>query len=153
MKKLLLLILISFSSVSFGQSSVNASGASITGSNGTVSYTIGQIDYTNYEGSNGSINLGVQQPYEIYDLGIDLIELAVSVFPNPTTNQITIQCEDCLKYNPTIYMIDSKGNLTFSSEMKTNEVELIMNQFQSGIYFINIQSENHILKSFKIIKR
>ena len=71
--KPILLFAISLStSVFLAQESANVSGGEATGSGGTVSYTIGQVAYTNHTGTNGNINQGVQQPYEIYLVGINI---------------------------------------------------------------------------------
>ena len=47
------------------QTSVNATGTNASGSGGTVSYSVGQVVYTNNTGTNGSVAQGVQQAFEI----------------------------------------------------------------------------------------
>ncbi|MDG2279738.1 MAG: T9SS C-terminal target domain-containing protein, partial [Flavicella sp.] len=54
----------------YGQESSNTSGGNAAGSGGTVAYSIGQVAYTYESGTNGNSNQGVQQPYEIYSVGI-----------------------------------------------------------------------------------
>jgi hypothetical protein len=47
------------------QETATGTGGDATGTGGTSSYSVGQILYTTNTGTNGSINQGVQQPYEI----------------------------------------------------------------------------------------
>ncbi len=73
------------------QTSVNATGTNASGSGGTVSYSVGQVVYTTNTGASGSVAQGVQQPFEISIVtGIEEakgINLSVSAYPNPTTEQ------------------------------------------------------------------
>ncbi len=54
-----------------------------------------QIAYTTISGSGGKVSQGVQQAYEIYSVGIEdwVAGIAFSVFPNPTTDQVTLEVE------------------------------------------------------------
>ncbi|MDD2634269.1 MAG: hypothetical protein PHW82_02085 [Bacteroidales bacterium] len=44
------------------QESVNTTGGNALGSGGSVSYSAGQVIYTNNTGTSGSVAQGVQQP-------------------------------------------------------------------------------------------
>ncbi len=48
------------------QESIVASGGEATGTGGSSSYSIGQVSYTSNQGTGGSVEQGVQQPFEIY---------------------------------------------------------------------------------------
>ena len=75
-----------------GQESINTSGQNATGTGGSASYSLGQVVYTTYSGTNGSVAQGVQQPYEIsVVLGIEYtnINLIMTVSPNPTKDLLT----------------------------------------------------------------
>jgi hypothetical protein len=83
-----------FVSKTQAQQSTNSSGGNATGSGGKVSYSVGQIVYTSTAGSGGSASQGVQQPYEIFTLGIDdfsNINLTMIVYPNPTTTLVNLK--------------------------------------------------------------
>ena len=72
-------------------------GGDASGSGGSISYSIGQVDYIQATGSGGTANQGVQQPIEIYVLGNDEfsnIELSAVIFPNPTSNYVTLSIND-----------------------------------------------------------
>jgi hypothetical protein len=74
-----------------------------------------------------------------------------NIFPNPATDQITIQNflnkTDC---NITLYNIS--GSQIFKKIMKTNEMILNINYLPSGIYFLQITGEN-IEEIKKVIKK
>src|SRR5688572_14704694 len=78
------------------QESVNSAGGDATGSGGTVAYSIGQVVYTTNTGTSGEVAQGVQHAYEIYTFGINQTELNISltVFPNPTANNLTLVISD-----------------------------------------------------------
>src|ERR1017187_7057341 len=79
-----------------------ASGGEASGTGGKISYSIGQIDYINATGSNGTITQGLQQPYEIQVMtGIDKtsINLTCIVYPNPVTNFLRLSVEKTPEQN------------------------------------------------------
>jgi hypothetical protein len=53
------------------------------------------VVYTSAIGTNGSINQGVQQPYD-YDVitGIELAEIELNFYPNPTLGQVNLSIID-----------------------------------------------------------
>ena len=61
---ILLLMLLTYENTQAQQAIVPIGGDAI-GASGQISYSIGQIAYTTYEGSTGSVSQGVQQPFEI----------------------------------------------------------------------------------------
>src|SRR4051812_27503092 len=73
------------------------SGGDATGTGGSVSYTVGQLDYINSTNGSATITEGIQQPYEIVIItGAQTtgISLSSSVYPNPTTDLITLAMQD-----------------------------------------------------------
>ncbi len=72
MKKYLsILLLLIVMSKGFSQQTNASAGTDATGSTGSASITIGQQDYSNYSGSTGYSNEGVQHPKELF--GIDYL--------------------------------------------------------------------------------
>jgi len=62
-----------------GQSTIPSTGGNATGSGGSVSYTVGQITYRTFSGTNGSIAEGVQQTYEISVVTANKITEAITL--------------------------------------------------------------------------
>lgn len=137
------------------QENTTAGGGEATGSSGTVSYSIGQVVYTTATGTNGSIAQGVQQPYEISTTaGIEetTIHLEMNVFPNPTTNFLSLKVEDENMENLSYQLVDASGKL-IKNEIVANSISTIqMEELPIASYFLNITKNNQIIKTFKIIK-
>ena len=133
---------------------LSASGGDATGSGGSVAYSVGQIVYTTSTGTTGSVAQGVEQAYEIYSVGIKetSLNISLSVFPNPTSDFLTLKVEDynneALSYN----LIDEQGKLILSAQITNQETQVAMSTLARGSYFINIVQTNKKIQTFKIIK-
>ena len=82
-----------FPIIGFSQEAIPASGGDASGVGGTLSYTVGQLVYTNNSGNNGSVAQGVQQPYEISTtVGIEITNISLDfiAYPNPTSSNIVL---------------------------------------------------------------
>jgi hypothetical protein len=145
-----------FASFLQAQESVNASGGDAVGSGGTVAYSIGQVAYTTNTSSSGNIAQGVQQAYEIYSVGITETELNISlnVFPNPTSDNLTLQISDYTNHQLSYQLVDLQGKLLSNGLILTQQTKIDLNNFPCATYFVNvINQENKIAQSFKIIKK
>jgi hypothetical protein len=133
---------------------LSASGGDATGSGGSVAYSIGQIVYTTSTGTTGSVAQGVEQAYEIYSVSIKetSLNISLSIFPNPTSDFLTLKVEDynneALSYN----LIDEQGKLILSEQITNQNTQLAMSTLARGSYFINIVQTNKQIQTFKIIK-
>ena len=76
---------LTFTSLSLSQESLNSSGGTASGIDGSVSYSIGQVVISSSSDTAGSLNQGVQQPYQIEVVSTPKIdpEISISVYPNP----------------------------------------------------------------------
>lgn len=137
------------------QESANASGGDATGSGGTVAYSIGQVVYTTNTGSNGSVAQGVQHAYEIFTVGIKETELniSLSVFPNPTTDNLTLQISDFNNEKLSFQLFDIQGKQLSNGQIVAQQTQINLNSLPTATYFINVvNQENKKVQSFKIIK-
>lgn len=137
------------------QESSNSSGGNATGSGGTVAYSIGQVVYTTNTGSNGSVAQGVQHAYEIFTVGIKETELNISLtaFPNPTTENLTLQISDFNNEKLSYQLFDMQGKQLSNGQILAQQTEINMNSLPTATYFINVvNQENNKVQSFKIIK-
>lgn len=137
------------------QESANSSGGDASGSGGTVAYSIGQVAYTTLNGSSGSVAQGVQHSYEIFLVG-DLAaasDISLTVFPNPTTDNLTLQVSDQLLENLEYKLVDMKGVLLKRGPIESQQTQIDMSGFSSAIYFVHVTTQNSMpVQSFKIIK-
>jgi hypothetical protein len=136
------------------QVAIPASGGNATGS-GTVSYSVGQVVYITNTNS-GSVTQGVQQPYEISVItAIEAakdINLIFSVYPNPTTDFLTLKVKNIDKENLSYWIYGVSGNLIETKRIVADETQISMTNMVSGTYFLKIATANKEVKIFKIIK-
>lgn len=137
------------------QASVSA-GGNANGTTGSLSYSIGQVAYTNQVGSNGSVNQGVQQAFEIFTLGTDEfpeIKLTMTLYPNPTASKINLLIPNYASERISWQLIDTNGRIIQSQEIMQNETQISMENLASAVYLLQVSAENKLLKTFKIIKK
>ncbi len=154
-KTLLILPLVLTYFISVAQESPTASGGEATGTGGAVNYSVGQIVYTTATGTNGSVAQGVQQPFEIsVTTGIEktAINLELSVYPNPTSNFLTLKVADFEGSILGYQLVDMQGKLLKSKENIGNTSTINMDELPKAIYFLTVRDEKQLVKTFKIIK-
>jgi len=139
----------------YAQQATTASGGDASGSGGYAAYSVGQIVYTTYTGTNGSVAQGVQQPYEI-SITLGLLEtdikLNLSAYPNPTTNYLMLQIDNYDK--ALLYQLyDISGKLLESNTVVANSTTINMEQMPTGSYFLKVTQNSTLVKIFKIIKK
>jgi hypothetical protein len=153
----LFVISLTCTSLLHAQQSTNASGGSASGSGGSVSYTVGQVFYTSISDTSGKVSQGVQQTYEISNVGVKESNLNISlgVFPNPTVNNLTLSITDDYKNEKLTYqLIDLQGKLLSSGPITSPQTEINTSTLASATYFIHVMNQdNQKVQSFKIIKK
>jgi hypothetical protein len=131
-----------------------SAGSEASGSGGSQSYSLGQVVYSSFQGSGGSVSQGLQQAYQItVSVGEDLeyISLEVLPYPNPTTDYLYLKVESELPPRLRYQLFDAHGKLLGSGDATSNS-QIEMQAFAKGVYFLNIQDKQQIVKSFQIIK-
>ena len=153
----LLLLGIGFNQV-YAQQATTASGGDASGSGGSVAYSVGQIVYTTYTGSNGSVAQGVQQPYEI-SITTGLLEtdikLNLSAYPNPTTNYLMLQIDasaSLSNQSMSYQLYDISGKLLESNTIVASSTTITMEALPTATYLLKVTQNNKEVKTFKIIK-
>ncbi|MDC8003371.1 T9SS type A sorting domain-containing protein [Aureisphaera galaxeae] len=142
--------------LAMAQRNTVATGGEATGSGGTVGYSVGQIDYTEATGSGGSANLGLQQPFEIFVLGVDdqpNITIEMAVFPNPTQANLTLRLDQAPTPGMRIALYDILGRSLYENEVHFNETIIPMEALASATYILRVSDNYSLLKTFKIIKK
>ena len=160
MRQFILFLLLIFPILLQAQQAIITTGGQSSGDNGSVSYSVGQIFYQSYEGGEGSVAEGVQQPYETYLItSIDEltdIDLKFSAFPNPVQDKLrlVITSKDAYPLSGHHYQLLDMGGKNIKSGSIEEESTLIdMGSYPPGIYFLRVSTDNEIIGHFKIIKR
>ena len=137
----------------FGQSNTVSTGGNASSSSGSVSYSIGQVVYTSAEGDNGSINQGVQQPYSVDVItGIEHPEIDLSVFPNPTQGQITLNIELDRTESYSCSLFDATGRLVFAQDKLNPATIISLDAFAVGTYTLSVSKKKEVVKSFRVVR-
>ena len=137
------------------QQATTASGGDASGSGGTAAFSVGQVVYTANTNASGTVSQGVQQPFEIFTLGVKETELNISLkaFPNPTLDNLTLQIRDYNNEKLSYQLYDIQGRLLNNGQIEAQQTNIEMTSLPTAIYFINVvNQENQKVQSFKIIK-
>lgn len=140
---------------SHAQNSIVATGDDGQNSFGSVSYTIGQIDYVSIYGTAGNISEGVQQPYESFILFTDKTEeIYFRIFPNPTTDFISIFTNDIMDTGLNCNIKSMDGKILHHEEIVTElEKRINVQNIPSGMYILQVNFQNRTkIKTIKFIK-
>ena len=95
----------------------------------------------------------MQQPYEISTtVGIKetAITLELSVYPNPTTDYLTLKVDDFETLN--FQLIDLQGKIIENKKVSSTTTSINVENLPKALYFLNVTKNNKVVKSFKIIK-
>jgi len=155
-KSIPLLLLSLWLTCAHAQNAIPAIGGNASGNGGSVSYSIGQVVFTTITGFNGSIVQGVQQPIEVslvseIDDNPDIL-LQCSVYPNPTTDNLTLKFKNFKSENWTYQLYDISGNILEDKKIEGDETKIIFNNLAPAIYFLKVSSGRNEIKTFKLIK-
>jgi len=140
----------------FAQQDILSAGGDAAGTGGTVSWSVGQISYTAWTATTGTITEGVQQPHEIFNMAI--IEKFTSdfgciIFPNPTTGKVTLIIRDHALNDLSFRIYDMEGIRVSEDTIDSEEVSIPMDDLKPAIYFLVILEKNQPIKNYKIIKQ
>ncbi len=150
----LLFFIFSLSSV-IAQDSVNATGGNASGSGGSASYSVGQLVYNTYTGTNGSVLQGAQQPYEISVVtGLEeAIGINLTAYPNPVTDQLILSVDNFELSKLYFQLFDMRGQLLQKEKITANQTTIAMSNLGQATYFVKVIQGNKEVKTFKIIKK
>jgi hypothetical protein len=140
----------------FAQQATVTAGGEASGTGGTVSFSVGQVDYSNATGTSGDINQGVQQPFEISVINgktENTIALSASVFPNPAlNNSVTLNVTKGASQDLYYCMFNANGTQIKKENITSDKTTINMAGVENGIYIVKVYDLSSELKSFKLIK-
>ena len=129
---------------------VASAGSNLTADNYSMSFTIGELVAQTFV--NGEqLGQGFHQVWAIVtaidDPVVQLLE--ASVYPNPTPGLLRIESEE----NAMGILMDAQGQMIRRIQLRQGTSELNMTNISTGIYFLQLQSEDELkMQSFKIHK-
>lgn len=141
----------------YGQNNAVTTGGTASGPGGSATYTIGQVFYSQVNGSSHYLIEGLQQPYEI-NIHISVKEyshmlLDLFAYPNPTSDILTLSRNAVKGGVLKAALFDVSGKLISLQQMEGPSLNITMAELAKGTYFLRVSSlEDQLIKSFKILK-
>lgn len=165
-KKLLKTMMILFfsSSFSYAQSispqSINSSGTSMAQSNGSLSFTVGELVVLSQTDSDGNtLGGGFTSGATISTASIqepNVAVLNVRVFPNPTTDLLTVAIQETKLSYFEIEITDMSSKVISKDKYAgiSNNIGINSSSWNTGTYFLKLIGENaEVLGIYKIVKQ
>ena len=164
-QKLMVILMLGFGLSGLqAQTTASTSGGNASGAGGSASFSIGRVFYKSITGTNGSVDEGVQQPYEILIItglkSANGISLSAVVYPNPVADYLILKVDAATMQNmpSTAYQLyDMSGKLLEAKKLQGTETKIGMTNRVAGSYFLKIinqqSKESQEIKTFKIIKK
>ena len=139
------------------QEAILATGSDAFGSGGSISYSVGQVAYNTYFGAPGSLAEGVQQPFEISDRRVGIVEgkdisLSISAYPNPSTDHLILKADNIDLSGMTYYLMDVNGRIVKIQRITSNETIIDMSDLAPANYLLQVKQGDVAVVVFKIIK-
>lgn len=157
MKHLLLVLTLTFSSLSFSQSIskqvVGTSGKTLTNSNLKVSYTVGEPVVGLMTAGGNQLGNGYYPALNLQALSIEdnVLDVQLRVYPNPTSQSLYVSHTDTTSFG--ISIVDLNGKLLYSGTINKEE-PLDVSNYTLGMYLVTVESEiTHKKNTYKIIKK
>jgi len=138
------------------QQAIVATGGNSSSNGGSISYSVGQIAYTSSSGAYGSVNQGVQQPYEFFNVGLREnpgVSLQLMVYPNPTHSEVTLNTGSLSQKNLVYRLFDERGKLLQTQKTGSSLTEIPMQSLPVAAYLLKILDGESEIQTFKIIKK
>ena len=151
-KRILIGAFVSLSCCVYSQQNTVSAGQDISGTGGSISLSIGQIDYQNTSGSNGNINQGVQQPFELYALNIpENSPYTIELYPNPTSEHLAITISDASAFS-TYRIFDMNGKIIIDGTINSTQIMVNLQHVSAGEYHLILESNLGQSHTYKISK-
>jgi len=153
-KKLFVICILIFPFAGLAQDAIVTSGANVSGSGGTVSFSVGQTVYTTNSATTGTVAQGVQHAYEIYEVGTKetILNISLSVFPNPTTEYLTLNIGNYNNVAMTYHVYDLQGKLILNGAIISSNTTINVSELVASTYFVQVHQEGKVTQVFKVIK-
>ncbi len=142
------------------QSAFPTLGGDVTVGAGSLSFTVGQVAVqskipkaTSAEADRSALTEGVQQGYHVGEVtidGVQPLDANVSIYPNPTTDRVTIAFDRAVgTLQLELYTVD--GQLLKKATVREMEYEIDMGAYASGSYLLRLASDDSE-NNYRIIK-
>ena len=135
-----------------------SSGGNTSNPNGSVAYSIGQVAFETAANETGSVNPGIQQPFQVTIVGVSnhYPDPELLLYPNPASHQVYLQLSGDENIfgsgDYTARICDDHGKLLITQALKNDINMIFINDLPSAIYFIQIWKANTLIQSSSFYK-
>lgn len=156
MRKLFILMFLSagLSAQSVSKQVIAPLGGTISNGNIQLSYTAGEIVIGGMTSEDGSFQLGngyyPSLNLEVLSIESPTTNLLVKIYPNPTKELIFISHPSSNSFK--VFISDITGKVLLQKEVGKQE-PINIERYPTGIYLINVTTEDKKTNSYKIIKQ
>ena len=145
---------------SIAPQSVNSAGTKMSQANGSLSFTVGELVVLTQTDSQGnSLGGGFTAAATLTTVSIqesDAAVLDIKVFPNPTSDLLSIQINYSTLEQVLVTICDLQGKELYSGiyAALSNNIGISTAAYSSGVYILSIKDMNKTtLGTYKIIKK
>ena len=133
---------------------VSSAGNSFSNTSYQLDWSIGECVSSTHSAGDYVITQGLHQSSYVVTLVEDLrADIQMSVYPNPTTDFVSLKVESS-KIEGMQYTITDFSGRVLQTENFAEVIEQInFSNYAAGTYFISVVENNQLIKSFKIIKK
>jgi hypothetical protein len=157
MKHLILVLTLTFSSLSFSQSIskqvIGTSGKTLTNSNLKLSYTVGEPVVGLMTAGGNQLGNGYYPAMDLQTLSVEdsVLDVQLKVYPNPTSQTLHVSHPELNSFGITI--VDLNGKQLYSGTINKEE-PLDVSNYTQGMYLVTIENTTTNKKNtYKIIKK
>jgi len=85
----------------------------------------------------------VQHAYEIFTVGIKetTLNISLTAFPNPTTENLTLQISDFNNEKFAYQLFDMQGKVLNNGQVTAQQTQINTSSLPSATYFINVVNQ------------
>lgn len=143
--------------------SANTSGHIAIGNSGSASYSVGQVFFTHQNTEDINLEQGVQRANlsqaitapEDADIAPEDSIKEVLVYPNPTTNFITLTAKGFTVENKvdSFQLYNYQGQLIMQDAVSAINTKINLGSLSSSVYVLHVFVKDKLFKSFKLLKK
>ena len=122
---------------------------------GSLSWSIGEPIIENAFNSDIILTQGFNQSKLTVTAINEMIglEMNISVYPNPTSDYLSIEANTDQQKEFQINLYDLSGKLILQKDFFTGKETINMQEFKPAIYILKICTNNTNIKTYKVIKQ
>jgi len=133
---------------------ISSSGDSFSNATYQLDWSVGECITATHSAGAYVITQGFHQNTYIITAVEDLrVEIEMSVYPNPTSDLISLKVESSKVESMQYTITDLSGKVLQTVKMQSNIEQINFSSYANGTYLITVSENNQLIKSFQIIKK